>query len=75
MNVLVGTILESFAELRSIREEREYLSKTRCFICDIEKSRFDMKANEGITFEKHISYDHLIWNYVNFLVFLFFFTF
>ncbi|EFC42308.1 predicted protein [Naegleria gruberi] len=70
-NVVFGTILDSFQELRAAREERKNEIREKCFICALEKSKFDTKANEGITFEKHIKEEHYLWNYVYFLIYLY----
>lgn len=69
--MVFGIVLDAFADLRYAAEERNYLIKNRCFVCDIERARFEARANEGITFEKHIHEDHLMWNYVYFLVYLY----
>jgi len=69
--VVFGIILESFAELRENREKTEDRVKNRCFICDIERSRFDQKANEGITFNNHIKKEHNMWNYLFFMIHLY----
>ena len=70
ISVVFGIILDSFDNLREENYETEQAVKERCFICDIEKSRFDMKANEGITFERHVKQEHYMWNYVFFLIYL-----
>jgi hypothetical protein len=71
MEVVFGIVLDAFADLRQEREEKEAQIKNRCFICDIERTRFDTKANEGITFIDHIKNDHYMWNYVFFFIYLF----
>ncbi|KAL9655967.1 hypothetical protein ABK040_007588 [Willaertia magna] len=70
-NVVFGIILSSFDDLRSKREQIEDRVKNRCFICDIERSRFDMKANQGMNFLKHSFEEHNLWNYVYFLIYLY----
>lgn len=45
INVVFGIILESFAELRTKKNETEEMIKNKCFICDIDRNRFDMRAN------------------------------
>lgn len=69
--MVFGTILDSFQALRAKREERKKEIRDKCFICALEKSRFDTKANEGITFEKHIKEEHYLWNYAYFLIYLY----
>lgn len=71
VEVVFGIILDSFADLRSQKETNERLSHTKCFICDIDKDRFDVKANEGISFERHVQGEHNMWNYVYFLIYVF----
>jgi hypothetical protein len=44
-NIVFGIILDAFAEMRIKKYENEQLIKDKCFICDIERSRFDIKAN------------------------------
>lgn len=69
--MVFGTILDSFQQLRKAREERKKEITEKCFVCALEKSKFDTKANEGITFEKHIKEEHYLWNYVYFLIYLY----
>lgn len=70
-NVVFGVILDSFEVLRNEREDRKKDIKDRCFICGLERTKFDTKANEGITFEKHVKEEHYLWNYVYFLIYLY----
>lgn len=70
MNIVFGTILESFAQLRETAEDTELEMHDRCFVCDIRKNRFDVKANEGIQFDDHVNREHSVWNYVYFFVHL-----
>lgn len=42
-------------------------SKNICFMCGIEKYNFE---KVGIDFEKHVSSEHNIWDYVNFFIFM-----
>eukprot|EP01080_Neovahlkampfia_damariscottae_P003056 gene3056-5226_t len=70
-NIVFSLILDSFSNLREKRAEREKKMKGNCFICDIERNRFDSKANDGISYENHSKENHDKWNYVSFLVHLF----
>ncbi|KAG2373818.1 hypothetical protein C9374_011703 [Naegleria lovaniensis] len=70
-NVVFGVILDSFEVLRNEREDRKKDIKDKCFICGLERTKFDTKANEGITFEKHVKEEHYLWNYVYFLIYLY----
>lgn len=38
-----------------------------CFICGLKRGDFE---KIGISFKYHINYEHNIWDYVNFLVFM-----
>ncbi|EFC49132.1 inositol 1,4,5-triphosphate receptor 2 [Naegleria gruberi] len=70
VNVVFGIVLESFSERREEKQELDEEKSGFCFICSNEKSRFDVRANEGITFEGHIKKEHNMWNYVYFLIYL-----
>jgi hypothetical protein len=67
-DIIESTILDSFEERRSVREEKEELRANKCFICNIDKQRFDTRANEGLNFDFHKNNDHFMWNYVYFIV-------
>eukprot|EP01027_Heterolobosea_sp_BB2_P015091 GEZU01021623.1.p1 GENE.GEZU01021623.1~~GEZU01021623.1.p1 ORF type:complete len:434 (+),score=137.59 GEZU01021623.1:184-1485(+) len=58
LNMVFGAILDTFGELRKEQNSIEEDIKNRCFICHIESSVFDRKANEGISFKAHIKEDH-----------------
>jgi hypothetical protein len=67
-DAIESVILDSFDERRSAREEKEELTETKCFICNIDKHNFDTRANEGLNFDFHTIHEHNMWNYVYFLV-------
>ncbi|KAL9642967.1 hypothetical protein ABK040_010659 [Willaertia magna] len=69
--VVFGTILDAFDQIRSEREQKKKQVRDICFICALERSKFDMYANEGLTFEKHVKEEHYLWNYVYFLIYLY----
>jgi len=50
INVVFGVILKSFEELHDNQRETKELIRTKCFICDINRKRFDLCA-EGISIE------------------------
>ncbi|KAL9647381.1 hypothetical protein ABK040_011745 [Willaertia magna] len=70
LDVLFGLVLDSFSARREESNKKEKEIKEKCFICNNEKTRFDIHANQGITFEKHIKEEHYMWNYVYFLIYL-----
>lgn len=41
--------------------------KNKCFICDIERDDFE---KEAVSFDNHIKYEHNLWNYVYFIIYL-----
>ena len=41
MNIIFGIIIDTFAELREKEQETEQEIQGRCFICGIERFRFD----------------------------------
>jgi hypothetical protein len=49
MNIMFSTILESFAEIREDGQKLADQINNTCFICDIERNRFEIRAN-GIFF-------------------------
>eukprot|EP01080_Neovahlkampfia_damariscottae_P010070 gene10070-2491_t len=68
MNIVFSTILESFAEIREEGQKLNDQITNTCFICDIERNRFEIRANEGIRFDVHIKNEHYMWNYVYFFI-------
>ncbi|KAG2392802.1 hypothetical protein C9374_011527 [Naegleria lovaniensis] len=70
VNVVFGIVLDSFSERREEKAELEQEKTGCCFICSHKKSRFDVRANEGISFEGHIKHEHNMWNYVFYLIYL-----
>lgn len=67
MNIIFGIIIDTFADLRDKRKELELLIKTKCFICEQDKSVID-KNGEG--WDEHINKNHKIESYVNYLIYL-----
>uniref|UniRef100_UPI00358E2778 inositol 1,4,5-trisphosphate-gated calcium channel ITPR1-like n=1 Tax=Myxine glutinosa TaxID=7769 RepID=UPI00358E2778 len=65
LNLIFGVIIDTFADLRSEKQKKEETLKTTCFICGLERDKFD---NKTVTFEEHIRKDHNMWNYLFFIV-------
>jgi hypothetical protein len=64
ISLIIGTIVDSLAELR-IQRERIHASKnSRCFMCDLERGWFDRKFNG---FHNHIKRHHRIGDYLAFI--------
>jgi len=70
MNIIFGIIIDTFAELREKAQEIDQEITGRCFICGIERFRFDQMSNGGTGFEEHIKNEHNMWKYLFFLVYL-----
>jgi hypothetical protein len=67
LNVIFGIIIDTFAQLRDMKSFIEEDMKTKCFICNQERSLFD-RYSYG--FEKHQLEDHNVWQYIYFLIHL-----
>ncbi|KAG7242347.1 hypothetical protein INR49_023906 [Caranx melampygus] len=63
LNLIFGVIIDTFADLRSEKQKKEEILKTTCFICGLERDKFD---NKTVSFEEHIKLEHNIWNYLYF---------
>jgi hypothetical protein len=67
LNLIFGVIIDTFGDLRTEKNEKEDILKNTCFICGLERGRFDNKA---ITFEEHNDQEHNLWHYLYFIVWL-----
>ena len=68
-NIFFGIIINTFGELRSIKEEREDHVSNRCFICGIDRHDYDkMRLKDQGDFIHHRNYNHNIWNYLYFVM-------
>uniref|UniRef100_A0A8C5ACE3 Inositol 1,4,5-trisphosphate receptor n=1 Tax=Gadus morhua TaxID=8049 RepID=A0A8C5ACE3_GADMO len=65
LNLIFGVIIDTFADLRSEKQKKEEVLKTTCFICGLERDKFD---NKTVTFEEHIKEEHNMWHYLFFVV-------
>ncbi|XP_055011214.1 LOW QUALITY PROTEIN: inositol 1,4,5-trisphosphate receptor type 2 [Boleophthalmus pectinirostris] len=65
LNLIFGVIIDTFADLRSEKQRKEEILKTTCFICGLERDKFD---NKTVSFEEHIKFEHNMWHYLYFLV-------
>eukprot|EP00760_Papus_ankaliazontas_P021155 PhM_4_TR18648/c0_g1_i2/m.23143 len=63
LNIIFGIILDTFADLRDKKQDREKDKRTVCFICGIEAFEFD-KYSGG--FYNHYHEDHNMWKYLAF---------
>ncbi|KAM3870670.1 inositol 1,4,5-trisphosphate-gated calcium channel ITPR2-like [Diretmus argenteus] len=65
LNLIFGVIIDTFADLRSEKQRNEEILKTTCFICGLERDKFD---NKTVSFEEHCNSEHNMWHYLYFLV-------
>jgi hypothetical protein len=65
MNIILGIIIDSFAELRDIRNAILHDIENVCFVCEMTKQEFN---NNGLSFMSHTRQAHYIWNYVYYIV-------
>lgn len=65
LNLIFGVIIDTFADLRSEKQQKEAILKTTCFICSLNRSAFD---NKTVSFEEHIKSEHNMWHYLYFIV-------
>ncbi|EGT46599.1 hypothetical protein CAEBREN_30230 [Caenorhabditis brenneri] len=67
LNLIFGVIIDTFGDLRAEKNEKEQILKNNCFICGLDRSRFD---NRSVTFETHRETEHNIWHYLFYIVML-----
>merc|ERR1711971_184076 len=65
LNLIFGVIIDTFADLRAEKNNKEEIIKNTCFICGLERKAFD---NKNVTFEEHIRSEHNMWHYLYFIV-------
>ncbi|XP_073958663.1 inositol 1,4,5,-trisphosphate receptor [Choristoneura fumiferana] len=65
LNLIFGVIIDTFADLRSEKQQKELILKNHCFICGLNRSAFD---NKTVSFEEHIKSEHNMWHYLYFMV-------
>jgi len=70
LNIVFGIIIDTFSELRDEKNEKEEKTEEFCFICGIERNRFE-QLGPG-TFEDHTrpGGDHDMWSYLKFLIYI-----
>ena len=65
LNLIFGVIIDTFADLRSEKQQKDEIIRNTCFICGLERSAFD---NRPVSFEEHICTEHNLWHYLYFIV-------
>ncbi|KIH60249.1 transporter, cation channel family protein [Ancylostoma duodenale] len=67
LNLVFGVIVDTFGDLRTEKNDKEDVLKNSCFICGLERGKFD---NRSVTFEDHQAQEHNLWHYLYFIVWL-----
>lgn len=67
LNLILGIIIDTFADLRKEKQEKDAMRQNNCFICGLERAAFN---NAGKSFERHVTAEHHLWNYFDFIVLL-----
>jgi inositol 1,4,5-triphosphate receptor type 3 len=70
LNVIFGIIIDTFSELRQEKMDKLKDKIGFCFICGIPSSTFEQASSEPAPFKRHIKNDHYMWNYLNFIIFV-----
>jgi inositol 1,4,5-triphosphate receptor type 1 len=68
MNLILGIIIDTFADLRKEKQDKDDLRRNSCFVCGLPRQVFDGKGANF--FERHCKEEHNLWSYVNFVVLL-----
>uniref|UniRef100_A0A1I8HB83 Inositol 1,4,5-trisphosphate receptor n=1 Tax=Macrostomum lignano TaxID=282301 RepID=A0A1I8HB83_9PLAT len=65
LNLIFGVIIDTFADLRQEKQEKEEILRNSCFICGLNRSSFE---NREVSFEQHVQRDHNLWHYLYFVI-------
>lgn len=65
LNLIFGVIIDTFGDLRQEKQEKDYTLRNTCFICGLDRTKFD---NKTISFDEHSKIEHNMWNYLYFLI-------
>jgi len=65
LNLIFGVIIDTFADLRSEKQQKDDVLRNTCFICGLERKSFD---NKTVSFERHVKEEHNMWHYLYFIV-------
>lgn len=70
IEIIAGIIIDTFAVLREEMERKNDDIENYCFICGINRHILDKKTEERKGFVYHISYEHNLWNYIFYILYL-----
>merc|ERR1711924_172357 len=69
LNIVFGIMVDTFAELRTAKEELQSIMNNRCFICGMSRYELDQKtSDEHAGFKQHIRDEHHLWMYLYYIV-------
>jgi len=68
LNIVFGIIINNFGTLRDDRRKFLDIMGNFCFICNIERQKFDSNLEGG--FDKHVKSQHHLWNYIYYMAHL-----
>ncbi|KAJ1490986.1 hypothetical protein T484DRAFT_3262606 [Baffinella frigidus] len=71
MNIIFGVIIDTFGDLREQNENLVEELENKCFVCGLERYKFEMMSIDGNGFEDHVKNDHNMWVYIFFIVHLY----
>ncbi|CAD8120276.1 unnamed protein product [Paramecium sonneborni] len=67
LNIIFGIIIDTFAELRDQKNQKDFDSQNICYMCGLSRTVFE---KEGISFDNHVQKYHNPWNYLAYLLYL-----
>jgi hypothetical protein len=70
LNVVFGIVIDTFGEIRTAKMDRTTATQNFCFVCDLEKYKFNELAGSIQGFKRHIEAEHNMWDYLAFMIFL-----
>lgn len=71
IQMIAGIIIDNFAKLRDEDMERKNDMKNICTICGRKRDEVEkIYENYSLTYNDHIKYDHNIFNYIYYIIFL-----
>ena len=67
LNIVMGIVIDTFGELREKMAQEEDDKKETCMICGKRSDYFDKLKQD---FEKHLNYEHHVWDYLFYIVYI-----
>jgi hypothetical protein len=68
-NIVKGIVLDTFNDIKDSKEFREQDESEICFICGFDQKVF-ARAIDRDAFPQHIEFDHNVWNYIYYMIFI-----